>query len=54
MFGVPNEMFLIEARLAEPLSAGTLDISRTVLACGAFYQIIHDNCTGLVDQGVSQ
>jgi len=53
MFGVPNEMFLSKARLAEAFFTGTQDISRTILASGAFFQIIHDDCTGLVDQGVS-
>jgi hypothetical protein len=37
MIGVPNEMFVGEARLAEPFFAGTLDISRTILASGTFY-----------------
>jgi len=49
MIGVPDEMFPSEARFAEPLSAGTLDIARTVLTLGAFYQIIHDDSTELVD-----
>jgi hypothetical protein len=54
MIRVPNEMLLSKARLAELFSTGTLDISRTLLASGTVYQIAHDDCTGLVDQGVSQ
>ena len=54
MVGVSNKMFRSEAWLAEPFSAGTPDVSRTLLTFGAFYLIIHDDNTRLVDQGVSR
>jgi hypothetical protein len=54
MLAVPNGMFPSEAHFAVSLPAGTLNISRTVLASSGLYQIIHNSWTRLVDEGIAK